>query len=115
MPDTNLRQVLQAELITAMKKQDRPTMMVLRSVLSAISNKEAVPAVPVDSEKPMGNLGYGDVARRELTPQEVKLVVLDEVDERRNSAGYLRTAGRNEEAERLEDEAAILERYLYLS
>jgi uncharacterized protein YqeY len=98
-----------------MKNQDRATMMVLRSVLSAISNREAVPAVPPDRENPMGRLGFGDVGRRELTPQEVKLVLLDEVDERRNSAGYLRTAGRNEEAARLEAEAAILERYLYLT
>lgn len=115
MSDANLRQVLQAELIMGMKNQDRATIMALRSVLSAIANKEAVPAVEPDSSAPMGSIGYGDVARRELTPQEVKLVVLDEIEERRNSAGYLGTAGRREEADRLEAEAAILERYLYLT
>lgn len=114
MAEANLRQVLQAELITAMKNEDRTTMMVLRSVLSAISNRESVPA-PQSKGEPMGSLGYGDVPRRELTPQEVKLVMLDEIEERRNTAGYLGTAGRHEEAAKLETEAAILERYLYLT
>ena len=45
----------------------------------------------------------------------MKLVLLDEADARRNSAGYLATAGRNDEAAELEAEAAVLERYLYLS
>jgi uncharacterized protein len=110
----NLRQVLQAELITAMKKEDRTAMMAIRSVLSAIANKEAVPAPGISSiDEPLK--GYGDVARRELTPAEVRLVVMDEVDERRNSADYLQTAGKHEEAEALKSQVAILERFLYLT
>jgi len=109
----DIRQVLQSELIQAMRNQDRQTMTALRSVLSAIANKEAVPAAPTGSiEEPV--FGHGDVPRRELTAQEVKLVVLDEVEARRNSAGYMGTAGRHEEAAALEAEALILERYLYL-
>lgn len=111
----DLRQVLQSELIMAMKNQDRRTMMVLRSVLSAIANKEAVPA----PERPNGDAAqvaaYTDVARRELSPQQVKLVVMDEAEERRNSADYLETAGKLQEAAALRAEIAILERYLYLS
>ncbi|HEX2054730.1 MAG TPA: GatB/YqeY domain-containing protein [Actinomycetota bacterium] len=110
----NLRQVLQAELITAMKNQDRATMVAIRSVLSAISNKEAVASTeragaieqaPRSAEAP----------RQELTHQQMKLVLLDEIESRRNSAGYLRTAGREDEAAGREAEAAILERYLYLT
>lgn len=111
----DLRQVLQSELIMAMKSQDRPTMMVLRSVLSAIANKEAVPA----PERPNGDAAqapaYADVSRQELSPQQIKLVVMDEVEERRNSADYLETAGKQEEAAALRGEIAILERYLYLT
>jgi uncharacterized protein YqeY len=110
----NLRQVLQAELITAMKNQDRPAMMAIRSVLSAIANKEAVPAPERSSiDEPV--IGYADVARRELTPAEVRLVVMDEVDERRNTADYLETAGKRDEAEALKNQVAILERFLYLT
>lgn len=110
----NLRQVLQAELITAMKAQDQPTMMAIRSVLSAIANKESVPAPRTGSiDDPVR--GYADVPRRELTPAEVRLVVLDEVDERRNTADYLITAGKHDQAAALQDEVAILERFLYLT
>ena len=110
----NLRQVLQAELITAMKSQDRVTMMALRSVLSAIANKEAVPAPAVSSiDEPVK--GYADVPRRELTPAEVRLVLMDEVDERRNSADYLTTAGKHDEAAALFEQVKILERFLYLT
>lgn len=108
----DLRQVLQAELIMAMKNQDRSTMTVLRSVLSAIANAEAVPAPegPVEAM-----LGSAEVSRKELTPQQIKMIVIDEVDSRRDSVGYFETAGRHEEAENLKSEAAILERYLYLT
>lgn len=110
----NLRQVLQAELITAMKNQDTPAMLAIRSVLSAIANREAVPAPKTGSiDAPVQ--GYADVPRRELTPAEVRLVVMDEVDERRNSADYLTTAGKHEEAAALENQVQILERFLYLT
>lgn len=110
----NLRQVLQAELITAMKNQDQPAMMAIRSVLSAIANKEAVPApAPSSIDHPVK--GYADVPRRELTPAQVRLVVMDEVDERRNSADYLTTAGKHEEAAALQNQIQILERFLYLT
>jgi uncharacterized protein YqeY len=110
----NLRHVLQAELITAMKNQDKPAMMAIRSELSAIANKEAV-AAPERSSIDEPVKGYADVARKELTPAEVRLVVMDEVDERRNSADYLETAGKHEEAEALKNQVAILERFLYLT
>jgi len=108
----NLRQVLQSELIMAMKSQDRATTTVLRSVLGAIANAEAV-AVPQETGDP--TIGFADVPRKELSPQQIKLVVLDEVEKRRNSIGYYGSAGRHEEAEALEKEVAILERYLYLT
>lgn len=108
----DLRQVLQSELIMAMKKQDMPTMMVLRSVLSAIANAEAVPRPDGPVEAVMG---FADVSRKELTPQQIKMIVLDEVESRRDAAGYYLTSGRNEEAEKLQNEVAILERYVYLT
>lgn len=108
----DLRQVLQSELIMAMKSQDRPAITVLRSVLGAIANAEAV-AVPQQTGDPL--IGFADVPRKELSPQQIKLVVLDEVEKRRNSIGYYGKAGRQEEAEALEKEVAILERYLYLT
>lgn len=110
----NLRHVLQAELITAMKNQDKPAMLAIRSVLSAIANKEAVPAPKTSSiDEPVP--GYSDVPRRELTPAEVRLVVMDEVDERRNLADYLTTAGQHDEAAALQNQVQILERFLYLT
>lgn len=114
MNAASLRQVLQSELILAMKEQDRPRMMVLRSVLSAIANREAVP-----STESAGDLlaapARAEVARRQLSPQQIRLVVMDEVESRRNSAAYLGTAGRHREAAALETEVEILERYLYLT
>ena len=107
-----LRQVLQSELIMAMKSQDRATTTVLRSVLGAIANAEAV-AVPQATANPV--IGYADVPRKELSPQQVKLVVLDEVAKRMNSIAYYGSAGRHEEAGALGKEVAILERYLYLT
>lgn len=107
-----LRQALQADLITAMRQQDRATLLVLRSALSAIANAEAVEE-PASSGQAVA--GWADVDRKTLTPQQVKLVLLDEIEERRNIVGYYGTAGRHEEAQALEYEIDVLERYLYLT
>lgn len=112
--EANLRQVMQAELIGAMKSGDRTAVSALRGALAAVANREAVdpPARP-RSHNPVSD--SGEVPRRQLSPAEVKLVVTDEVAQLRNSAEYLATGGRNEDASAREAEAAVLERILYLT
>lgn len=113
-----LRQAMQADLIKAMKAEDRTTMMALRAALSAIANAEAAeqqePAGPAEPSYD-APAAYGDQARRQLSPQQVKLVLLDEIEERRSTVGYYGQAGRHAEGQALQEEVEILEQYLYLT
>ncbi|MGQ0680316.1 MAG: GatB/YqeY domain-containing protein [Actinomycetota bacterium] len=108
----DLRQVLQSEMIMAMKSQDRLKMAVLRSVLGAINEAEGVPE---PTNPATGQAGSTNPARRDLPAQRIKLIVLDEVAKQRNSAEYFEAAGRIDQATQAAEQAAILERYLYLT
>jgi uncharacterized protein YqeY len=100
----SLRDHLQAELAEAMRARDARRTSVLRSTLSAIANAEAVevPAVVTATEVP----------RRELTDDDVRAIVEGERHELVHTAELLRSHGKVEEAEDLDDRASVLGRAL---
>jgi uncharacterized protein YqeY len=102
--------VLRADLSAAMKARDTMTVRVLRTVLSAIANAEAVP-VAASRYEPSVGVGSTELPRQELSAEQVDSIVVNEIDERRHLAEDLRARGRHEEAQLLESEIAIVERY----
>jgi len=104
-----VRQSLKTSLRVALKARDATSVAALRSALSAIDNAEAV-----DRSTPTARLGVGaaDVARRELSTEEVLAILRTEVAERTSAAAEYELLGRTEQAARLRAEAATLASYL---
>jgi hypothetical protein len=124
-PVPDLRAVMRAALKDAMRSRDRLAVSALRSGLSALDNAEAVPtersghsghsgnSVRVDGDSPIAGaavgLGATETARRELTAEDERALVVAEVAERREAAAEVEAAGHQDRAAELQHEADVLE------
>ncbi len=99
---------MRSDLTRAMKARVQTRIRVLRSALGAIDNAGAVEVV----EKWDVTTGYGDVARRSLTEEQVAGVLHDEIGEREMSVTEYERVGRPDLAETLRQEIEILRSYL---
>jgi uncharacterized protein YqeY len=97
-----IRDALDAGLKAAMQARDMPTVSLLRTTLGAIANAEAVD----HADHP----GRTEVARRELTEDDIRRIVEAERDELLGVATELEDIGADAGA--LFAQAAILQRYL---
>jgi uncharacterized protein YqeY len=117
MTQIRLRQRLGESLKVAMNARDAAAMAALRSAMSAVDNAEAVdrsyapPPTRIVGDVRLG-VGAGEVARRELSEQDVVEIVLSEVKERAAAADEYERLGRVEQATRLRAEAAALVAFL---
>lgn len=100
-----MRERLRADLLAAMKAKDETRIKVLRSTLAALGNAEAVDASTVPA-------GQTEVARRELTGDDVRSVIEAERAELEAAAAELAANGRTDEAEALRRRRAMLDRYI---
>ena len=106
----SIADLLRTELRAAMRARDRLRTGVLREALAAIDNAGAVPLTDEHRAGAIEHTVVGrsaDVARRELTEDEVRAVVRREADERFAAAAQVRAA-RPEQAEQLAAGAAVL-------
>lgn len=107
--------VLRAALRDALRAKDKSSLSVIRQTLAAIDNAEAPDishAPAAQSEVIAGaadGVGAGDIARRQLGPDEVTAIVEREMHERRESAASYASLGRQSEAAALEREADVLQ------
>ena len=96
-------------------------MSALRSVLGAIDNAEAPPSVPVASTTSgqiaggLTGLGATEVARRELSDEQIRVLVCAEVDERLSAADDFAAGGHAARAAALRAEATVLRDLLGMS
>jgi uncharacterized protein YqeY len=114
-----LRATLRADLITAMKARDSDAVAALRTAIAAIDNAEAVDrpdgATATTSEHFAGaHLGVGstEVARRNLTIDDVHAILQEQMAERSVEADRYDQLGRREAAARLRREANALAKYV---
>ena len=87
---------------------------VLRTLLAALDNAEAIPAAQEHQRyvvRPFGDPAT-EVPRRRLTSDEVEIVLATERAERLRVAERLAQSGREAEAARLRTEADLVARYL---
>lgn len=96
-----IRERLQSDLGAALRARDARRTSVLRTTLSAIANAEAV-EVAADTTAT-------EVARKELTEDDIRAVVLGERAELLAAAADLRAHGRADAAADLEAKAAVLD------
>lgn len=108
-----LKERLRADLRAAMQARAADRVRLLRALIAALDNAEAVPvegmhdfSLPATSGE-----GAGEVARRELDTAAVEALLVAEADAREAAAGEYEHHGRAEEAARLRAEAALIRRY----
>ncbi|TDD54745.1 GatB/YqeY domain-containing protein [Saccharopolyspora elongata] len=113
-----MRTSLRDDLKTALKARNNVAVAALRSALAAIDNAEAVPAgrsLSSGNEHVAGaalGVGAAEAQRRRLTESDMRSIVANEVRERAAAAEEYEQAGRDDLAERLRAEAAVLSRHL---
>lgn len=117
MTEVRLRRRLGESLKVALRERDTIAVAAIRSAMSAVDNAEAVdrshaaPPTGVIGDVRLG-VGAGEVARRELSEDDVLEIVRAEVGERRIAAAEYERLGRAEHAGRLKAEAAALVSFL---
>jgi len=105
---TSLHSRIRDDLNRAMKERDANRVKVLRTTLSAIQNAEAVEGVvSVD-----GIVGYGDVARRSLSDEDVSGIIAREIEEFEGYVAEYRRIGQIEKADGFHQEVEVLRGYL---
>jgi hypothetical protein len=105
----SLRARLKADLGAARKDGDAERVAVVRTLMAAIANAEAVelgPSHPTDVQ------GWAEAPRRRLSAEDVRDVVRREADELRAAAAEYERRGAPQEAARLRRSAECAEEYL---
>lgn len=102
-----LKERLRADLKAALQARASDNVRVLRTLIAALDNAEAV---PTEGYRPRALAG-GEVARRELDGPAVEALLAEEVESRVAAAADYGRHGRDDEAARLRAEAAIVARY----
>ena len=104
-----LRQRLKADLSLAMREGDTELVAVIRALLAAIGNAEAI---ELDAAQPREVQGWAEAPRRRLSAADIASIVGREAEELRSAAAGYERVGQSEEAERLRRRAQLVERYL---
>lgn len=108
------RALLRRSLTTARKQRDPVRVSALRSILGAIDNAETPDAVAVVGQQSgeiagaVAGLGATEVARLDLSEEQIRCLVQAEIDERRSAADDYVAGGHAEKAATLRAEAAVL-------
>ena len=109
MSATALKERLRADLKTAMQARANGELRVLRTLIAALDNAEAVPGENRCVPRAFGEPG-AEVARRELDGEAIGGLLGSEIETRLSAAADYDRHGETAEAERLRREAALVER-----
>jgi len=102
---------MQADLTAAMKERDPSRVAVLRATLGALANAEAVDA-PSGPVSLTARAGSTEVARRELSDDDIRAVIERERAELLAAADERDALGLPDDAADLRGQAAVLTAYL---
>lgn len=103
---SQLHQRLRDSFTAALKAKDATATAALRSALAAIDNASAVDAT--SGSQPALGVGTRDVARNELSQEQVREIVRREVSDREAAATEYESRTKTDQARRLRAEAAVL-------
>lgn len=112
MSATALKQRLRSDLKAAMQVRAADEVRVLRVLIAALDNAEAVPSEQKGYVPRAFGDPNGEVARLDLGAGAVEALLADEVAARLAAAADYRDLGQSDEAARLEAEATVISRYL---
>ena len=119
-PSETMRARLRDDLRTAMKSRDTVETSVLRRLIAAIDNAQAVAAPPGPATPGGGSqwvagsaaFGAGDVPRRQLGAADVDALLRREMERHLSLADEMDGYGRRDDAARARAEADIASRYV---
>jgi len=116
MSAIELKERLRTDLLAAMRARASDHVRVVRMLLAAVDNAEAVPiASEGAATPPTGTRAFGDpsgeVPRREVDAAAIEALLAAEAETRRAAAAFCDRHGQAGEAERLRKEAELVERY----
>lgn len=102
---------LRSDLRTAMKSRRKVDVGLLRELVAALDNAEAIPG---DAEQTAHEFlgGSAEVARLVLSNDQVRDLLLTEIEKREQAAAELERLGEVEHAEALRTEALVARRYV---
>lgn len=105
---------LRADLKTAMQARAREEAAVLRALIGAVDNAQAVPLDPARKPADVGVFGdrSNEVARKALGADDLRRILETQITERETAAQELERLGHADRADMLRAEAAIVARYL---
>ena len=110
MSATALKQRLRADLKAAMRARASDEVRLLRTLIAALDNAEAVPGETGYVPRAFGDPG-AEVARRELDGEAVGGLLGSEIDTRLVAAADYERHGAMDEAGRLRREVELIARY----
>jgi uncharacterized protein len=110
MSASALKERLRADLRAAMRERKSADIAVIRTVIAAIDNAEAVPIEGIAERLRLREV-VGEVARRELDPAALDGVLAKEIETRLAAAHDYERHGRGDDAARLGQEAELIARY----
>jgi uncharacterized protein YqeY len=102
---------MRRDLRQARTDGDQAAVTALRTALAAMANAEA-PALGPAASRPTPPGWQPDVARLDLSEADLEAVVVAEIADRRDTIELYVEHGRRPEADRLEAEIGVLNRYL---
>ena len=109
-----LKDRLRADLKAAMRERKATEVALLRTLIAAIDNAEAVPIAELDAQIRL-RVPIGEMARRDLDPSTLDAVLEAEAKSRLVAAEDYERNGRGDDAARLRAEAGLIARYRRLS
>ena len=104
-----LQHRLKADLSAARKAGDAPLVTVLRTLMGAVANAEAVPLSPAHPKEVQG---WAEAPRRRLTAEDIASILQREAADLRAAADEYEEHGQPQEAARLRRSAGFVDRYL---
>ena len=110
MSASALKERLRTDLKAAMRERKPAEARVIRTLIAAIDNAEAVPIEGLE-ERLRQRETIGEVARRQLNAAALDAVLASETESRLAAAGDYERHGRPDDAARLRDEAGLIARY----
>jgi hypothetical protein len=104
-----LQRRLKADLSGALKAGDAQAVTVIRTLMGAIANAEAV---KLDPSQPKEVQGWAEAPRRRLTGEDLSHIMRREAADLRAAAVEYEQHGAPQEAARLQQSAGLVDRYL---
>jgi uncharacterized protein len=112
MSNTSILKLLKRDLLAARKAKDGLRVSALQSVLTRVTNAEAV---PTDGSSSISvGVGTTEVARRVLSEQDVRQILQDEIDELQGAISQMAAHQDNSYASELKQKSSIIQTYLML-